>query len=80
VPWSDAEIGWVLESAPAHVKTAVLLALYTGQRREDVVAMTWQQWQGDVIRCARPRPAQLLDMPCHPVLAPTSRNCGAGRW
>jgi integrase len=36
--------------APGHVKTAVLIALYTGQRREDVARMTWQQWQGDVMR------------------------------
>jgi integrase len=69
VPWSDAEIAWVLESAPPHVKTPILIALYTGQRREDVVGMTWQQWQGDVIRARTSKTRQLIDMPCHPVLA-----------
>lgn len=69
VPWSDAEIGWVLESAPAPVKTAVLLALYTGQRRRDVIAMTWQQWQGDVIRVRQAKTGALLELPCHAVLS-----------
>jgi integrase len=68
VPWSDAEIEWVLSIAPAHVATPVLIALYTGQRREDVVSMTWQQWQGDQVRVRTSKTRALIDMPCHPVL------------
>jgi integrase len=68
LPWSDAEVAWVLEAAPAHVVTPVLLALYTGQRREDVVGMTWQQWQGDFVRVRTSKTGALIDMPCHPVL------------
>jgi integrase len=68
VPWSDAEIGWVIESAPPHVVTPVMIALYTGQRREDVVGMTWQQWQGDSLRVRTSKTRSLIDMPCHPAL------------
>lgn len=68
VPWSDQEIGWLLETAPAHVVTPVMIALYTGQRREDVLAMTWQQWQSDIIRCRTSKTRQLVDMPCHAAL------------
>jgi integrase len=69
VPWSDPEIDWILAAAPAHLVTPVLLALYTGQRRRDVRAMTWQQWQGDLIRVRTSKTHELLELPCHPVLA-----------
>jgi integrase len=68
VPWSDPELDWILGSAPAHVVTPVLLALHTGQRREDIVAMTWQQFQGDLIRVRTSKTRELLEIPCHPTL------------
>lgn len=68
VPWSDEEIAWVLAVAPAHVQTPVLIALYTGQRREDVMTMTWQQVQGDFVRVRQSKTRALLDIACHPVL------------
>jgi integrase len=46
----------------------VLFALYTGQRREDLVAMTWQQFQGDLIRVNTSKTRELLEIPCHPIL------------
>jgi integrase len=69
VPWSDQEIGWVLQAAPLHLQTPIMVALYTGQRREDVVAMTWQQLQGDWVRVRTSKTRQLIDMACHPALA-----------
>jgi integrase len=68
VPWSDQEVAWLLESAPLHVQTPVLIALYTGQRREDVAAMTWQQDQGDFLRVRTSKTRALIDLPCHAVL------------
>lgn len=68
VPWSDAEIAWIQAAAPAHVLTPVLVALYTGQRREDVVSMTWQQWQGEAIHVRQSKTRALLELPCHPAL------------
>lgn len=66
--WSDEEIGWVLAAAAPHLQTPVILALYTGQRREDVVTMRWNQWQGDIIRVRTSKTRKMLDIPCHPVL------------
>jgi integrase len=68
VVWSDQEIAWVLAAAPPHVVTPLLLALYTGQRREDVAAMKWNQWQGDIVRVRQSKTGALLDIACHPVL------------
>ncbi len=66
--WSDAEIGWFLDAAPPHVRLPVLIALYTGQRREDVATMVWSQWQSDIVRVRQSKTGQLLDIACHPVL------------
>ncbi|WP_419808716.1 tyrosine-type recombinase/integrase [Sphingomonas sp.] len=68
VVWSDAEVDLFLATAPAHIVTPVLIALYTGQRREDVAKMTWQQFQGDVIRVRQSKTSALLDIACHSVL------------
>lgn len=68
VPWSDYEIERVLGAAPAHLRTPLLLALYTGQRASDVVAMRWQQWQGDRLRVRQSKTTAMLELPCHPVL------------
>lgn len=68
VVWSDAEIALYLNGAPAHLATPVLIALYTGQRREDVVSMTWQQFQGDIVRVRQSKTGTLLDIACHRVL------------
>jgi integrase len=68
VVWSDAEVEMLLAVAPAHLVTPVLIALYTGQRREDVVTMTWQQFQGDAVRVRQSKTQALLDIACHPVL------------
>jgi integrase len=68
VPWSDPELAWATSAAPLHVLTPLLIALYTGQRREDVVGMTWQQDQGDILRVRTSKTRALIDLPCHPVL------------
>ena len=68
VVWSDAEVDIFLATAPAHIVTPVLVALYTGQRREDVAKMTWQQFQGDVIRVRQSKTTALLDIACHSVM------------
>lgn len=68
VVWSDFEIDAYLKVAPPHAVTPVLIALYTGQRREDIAAMTWQQWQGDALRVRQSKTGTLLEIPCHPVL------------
>ncbi|WP_267380538.1 MULTISPECIES: tyrosine-type recombinase/integrase [unclassified Sphingomonas] len=68
VPWSDEEIELFLDKAPAHALTPVLLALYTGQRASDVVAMTWNDYKGSTIRVRQDKTDEFLDIYCHPRL------------
>ena len=68
VPWSEDEIARFLKAAPAWLQTPVLLALYTGQRREDVVRMTWADYQGAFVRVRQSKTGEPLDIACHKVL------------
>jgi integrase len=68
VVWSDEEIELFLKTCPAHVLTPVLIALYTGQRREDVAKMEWTQFQGNIVRVRQSKTTALLDIACHSLL------------
>jgi integrase len=63
--WSEEEIRLFLSHCPAWLKTAVLLALYTGQRREDIVKMAWDAFQGSIIRVRQSKTGEPLDIACH---------------
>jgi integrase len=67
-PWSEDEIVRFLAAAPLWLQTPVLLALYTGQRREDVVRMTWADYQGAFVRVRQSKTGEPLDIACHKVL------------
>lgn len=66
--WSDEEIDLFLQHCPQRLVTPVLLALYTGQRKQDVLTMSWTQFQGEMIRVRQSKTRTLLDIPCHPKL------------
>jgi integrase len=68
VVWSEQEIELFLAHAPDHIITPVLIALYTGQRANDVARMTWQQFQGEIIRVRQMKTSALLDIACHTQL------------
>jgi integrase len=67
-PWSEDEIARFLAAAPLWLQTPVLLALCTGQRREDVVRMTWADYQGAFVRVRQSKTGEPLDIACHKVL------------
>lgn len=68
IAWSEPEIALFLSKSPAHVITPVMLALYTGQRREDVVSMDWEDYQGTIIRVRQSKTGEPLEIACHPAL------------
>ena len=76
VVWSDAEIELFLANCPEHVRTPVLIALYTGQRREDVVKTSWQQFQGNIIRVRQSRHGRCSTSPVTVRSAPIWRRSG----
>jgi integrase len=68
VPWSDEEIALFLSEAPAHLRLAVTLLLYTGQRVEDVASMEWMQYQTAYIRVRQSKTDEPLEVAVHPKL------------
>jgi integrase len=67
MPWSDGEISKAVSLAPPHIKTPLLIALYTGQRAKDICEMTWRQVE-DRLWVRQSKTDELIDIPCHPVL------------
>lgn len=66
---------WLWEEAdeaqaklPEHLRRVVVLARYTGQRRGDLIAMTWRAFDGTTIRVRQQKTGEELVIPCHPVL------------
>lgn len=68
VAWSEEEIDHFIKNAPEYIVTPVMLALYTGQRASDVIAMTWTHVKGSIVRVRQNKTGEMLDVPCHPKL------------
>lgn len=48
--WSDEDEAAFLEKAPSHLRLALTLALWTGQRQGDLLKLTWSAYSGTHIR------------------------------
>lgn len=48
--WSTADVEMALSALPEHLRRPVILALYTGQRRGDLIRMPWSAYDGARIR------------------------------
>jgi len=66
--WSLAEVDRFLASASMHLITAVMLALYTGQRRSDLVKIRWADYDGRTIYVKQKKTGKELWIPVHPRL------------
>lgn len=67
--WTQEEIDLFLAHATGTARTAVMLALYTGQRREDLVQLQWSDCLGNSIRVRQNKTGEPLVIPCHPALS-----------
>ena len=47
--WSEADIGRILAAAKPEMKLVVMLALWTGQRQGDLLALPWSAYDGERI-------------------------------
>jgi len=63
--WSDAEFAVFTKHAITPMRTAAMLARYTGQRVQDIVKATWQDFQGDEIRVRQAKTGAPLIIACH---------------
>jgi integrase len=68
VCWSEWEFDLFASAAIQPMKTAAMLARYTGQRAEDLVRMVWTDFQGDMIRVRQSKTKAPLMIACHRVL------------
>lgn len=66
--WPDSTVTIALGALPERFRRALLLALYTGQREGDVVAMTWARYDGAGIEVRQEKTDEPLWIPCHPAL------------
>lgn len=63
--WTLKEVEMVMASSPVHVRRAIMLALYTGQRRSDLVSMRWDNYDGDFIHIIQIKTKKPLSIPIH---------------
>lgn len=66
--WTEAEYAAAIAALPEHLRRVVVLAAYTGQRRGDLMAMTWAAYDGRAIRLTQEKTGKALRVPCHPDL------------
>lgn len=67
--WSWDELELALQHLREPLRRAVILLLYTGQRRGDVCHMTWADYNGSRIRVRQQKTGEPLVIPCHPSLS-----------
>lgn len=64
-PWTDREVAAFLASAPAELAFAARLALATGQRKADLLRLTWSAWDGSAIEVVQAKTGARLWIPAH---------------
>lgn len=67
-PWPPVAIERFLASAIPEMRLALLMGLYTGQRRGDVLGMSWHDYDGAWIEVTQSKTGTKLSIPTHPVL------------
>lgn len=66
--WTPREAATAIRLLPEHLRRVVVLALYTGQRRGDLITMGWTAYDGTSIRLIQQKTKRPLVLPVHPAL------------
>lgn len=66
--WTPDQAVAALAVLPEALRRAMVLAIYTGQRRGDLCRMTWANYDGQSIRMVQSKTARALVIPVHPTL------------
>lgn len=67
--WRAGHVALALAHLSDHLARAIKLALHTGQRRGDLVAMTWAAYDGALIRLKQQKTGAVLALPIVPTFA-----------
>jgi len=63
--WSEDQAREALSILPEHLRRPVVLALWTGQRRGDLITMLWSDYDGAHIRLVQGKTGAALTIPAH---------------
>lgn len=66
--WNEAQISHALANLREDLRRVVVLGLHTGQRRGDLISMTWAAYDGATIRLRQAKTGAVLILPVHPEL------------
>lgn len=66
--WTDDEIAYALDHFPEPLRRATILALYTGQRESDCIAMRWSAFDGNGVLVKQEKTGKELWVPCDSFL------------
>ncbi|MGA8998677.1 MAG: tyrosine-type recombinase/integrase [Pseudolabrys sp.] len=61
--WTDDDVSRFLGSAPAGMALAMMLALWTGQRQGDLIALPWSAYDGRHIRLQQSKTGRRVTIP-----------------
>lgn len=61
--WTDADEAAFMEAAPEHLRLALQLALWTGQRQGDLLRLTWSAYDGTHIRLRQQKSKRRVVIP-----------------
>ncbi len=66
--WTPEQAALAIDGLPEHLRRVVVLALYTGQRRGDLITMGWTAYDGTTIRLVQQKTKRPLVLSVHPTL------------
>jgi integrase len=61
--WTDEHEAAFMASAPVHLRMALQLALWTGQRQGDLLSLPWSAYDGETIRLRQSKTATRVSVP-----------------
>ena len=74
--WEMEEVDAFIDTAPSYLRHAVILALYTGQRRSDIVRMKWDQFDGRTLKIRQEKTGKDVRIPVHKKLRSMLKEVG----
>jgi integrase len=66
--WTEAVLARAMATLPEAYRRVAVLALYTGQRRGDLIGLTWNAYDGAAIRLRQGKTKRALVIPAHQAL------------
>ncbi|MEM6438543.1 MAG: tyrosine-type recombinase/integrase [Pseudomonadota bacterium] len=62
--WTEADEAAFMRVAPPHLRLAMVLALWTGQRQGDLLRLPWSAYDGTHIRLTQGKTGERVKIPC----------------